>query len=401
MIAWITWLAAPLVVLGVGLLLPTISEFVSLLRRPWWSPAPSPQRSQVPRLAFTVFAHDEELLVAGTIRSLLAQRYPADRRDIIVVADNCSDRTADVARAEGVDVWERSDATRRGKPYAMAWAIERLPLAEYDGVVIIDADTAVAPDFATRLAERAPLRDKVLQPVIAVRNPDETAITRMAYVHGTAAHGLAYRVKERARLNVPLGVGMCLGTDVLRAEPWRAFSIAEDWELYCILTERGVRIEPVEAAKIGAQEAKSLAQSAPQRHRWLAGKIDVLTRYLGPILRSPHIGFPQKLDAAAELLAPGPAVHLGAGVVGAVLAFVIGGPVGLLAGSLLLASLVRPVAYTLAAIVVDPSPLAAVRAFAYLPIYTGWRLSSALKSVVAARTSRWVRTERHAVTDET
>ena len=71
---------------------------------------------------------------------MLALDYPAERHQIIVVADNCTDATAQVARDAGVTVWERHDAVRRGKPYAIAWAVEQLDLVANDGVVIIDAD---------------------------------------------------------------------------------------------------------------------------------------------------------------------------------------------------------------------------------------------------------------------
>lgn len=394
---WSLLVTVPVLAIGVLLLLPTVSELWSFLRLWSWR---TPQRSaptELPRLVYLVLAHDEELLIAGTVRSLLAQDYPAPRRTVIVVADNCSDATARIAREAGAEVWEREDLVARGKPFAIAWALARIPLAEYDGLVIVDADCEVTADFARQLVRRGPLRGKVLQPVIAVRNPEETALTRMAAVHGMVTHGLAYRIKERAGLNVPLGVGMCLGTDVLRAEPWRAFSVAEDWELYCILTVRGVRIEPVQEARISAQEAKSLAQSGPQRHRWLAGKVGVLVQYFGAILRSPHLGLAQKLDAVAELTFPGPAVHLGIAGLLAAIAALAGPPLGRVAAVVVLASLVRPVLYTLLAIARDPSPGKAMAAFAYLPIYTAWRIGPALRSIVASRLTRWVRTERHEV----
>jgi cellulose synthase/poly-beta-1,6-N-acetylglucosamine synthase-like glycosyltransferase len=329
------------------------------------------------------------------VRSLMQQDYPAQRRHVVVIADNCADGTAAAARRAGAEVWERVDDAQRGKPYAIAWALERIPLRDFDGLVIVDADCEVTTDFASQLARCEPLRSKVLQPFIAVRNPDETALTRMAAVHGTVSHGLAYRIKERAGLNVPLGVGMCLGTDVLLAEPWSAFSIAEDWELYCILTARGVRIEPVPEARISAQEAKSLAQSAPQRHRWLAGKLGVLGTYLSRLVNSPHLRVHQKIDAAAELTTPGPAVHLGVAASLALLAFATGTTLGWAGGGLLLLSLARPVVYTIVAIALDPAPIRALLAFAYLPVYTLWRIGPALKSLVSARATRWVRTQRH------
>jgi 1,2-diacylglycerol 3-beta-glucosyltransferase len=393
---WTLLLTVPIFALGVLLLLPTFSELLSFLR-PWsWQTPTRTEPTELPRFVYLVLAHDEEMLIAGTVRSLLAQDYPAPKRHVIVVADNCSDATARIAREAGAEVWERDDRTQRGKPFAIAWALGRIPLAEYDGLIIVDADCEVTSDYARQLARRGPLRGKVLQPVIGVRNPTETALTRMASVHGMVTHGLAYRVKERAGLNAPLGVGMCLGTDVLRAEPWSAFSVAEDWELYCILTVRGVRIEPVQEARISAQEAKSLAQSGPQRHRWLAGKVGVLQQYFGAILRSPNLSLPQKLDAVAELTFPGPAVHLGIAGLLAAIAWLAGPPLGALAAAVVLASLIRPVLYTALAIAKDESPARAIAAFAYLPVYTAWRIGPALRSIVASRLTRWVRTERHA-----
>lgn len=394
--SWTLIITAPVFALGIVLLLPTFSELLSVLRVASWRRPQRREPATLPRLVYLVLAHDEELLIAGTVRSLLAQDYPSSRREVIVVADNCSDATAKIAREAGAEVWERHNLTERGKPFAIAWALGRIDLATYDGLVIVDADCEVSTDFGRQLAKRGELRGKVLQPVIAVRNPNESALTRMAAVHGTVTHGLAYRIKERAALNVPLGVGMCLGTDVLRAEPWQAFSVAEDWELYCILTVRGVRIEPVQEARISAQEAKSLAQSGPQRHRWLAGKVGVLLQYLAPILRSSRIGFAQRLDAVAELTFPGPAVHLGIATILAASAWLTGTTFGRIAAFVVLASLLRPVAYTLLAILKDPSPGRAFASFAYLPLYTAWRIGPALRSIVASRLTRWVRTERHA-----
>lgn len=390
-------LAVLLAVPGIVLCLPLLSDLLSLVRRREEPPgANRPTSGEPPRFLFLVLAHDEELLLGATVGSLRAQRYPADRRDIVVVADNCSDRTAAVGRAAGATVWERTDPVRRGKPFAIAWALERTDLAAFDGVVIIDADTAVDEGFAAALAARGPSRDRVLQPFIAVRNPRESAITRMAAVHGIAAHGIAYRVKERAGVNVPLGVGMCLGTDVLRAEPWRAFSIAEDYELFAILTARGVRIVPVPEARISAQEAKSLGQSGPQRHRWMAGKLEVLLRHAPTLWRSRRIAWPARFDAIAELLGVGPAVHLALATIGASAAWLLGVPGRGIVAGIHLASLVRPVTYTMLAVARDPAPLEALRAFAFLPVYALWRLGPALGSVLRVRGNRWRRTDRHA-----
>lgn len=382
---------------GLLLCLPLLSECISKFRRlAGVVPAPVADIVADPHLTFLVLAHDEELLLAACVESLLQQDGPAEKRRVIVVADNCSDATADVGRRAGATVWERTDTTRRGKPYAIAWALERIDLTATDGIVIIDADTKVERGFAVAMRATGVRRNAVLQAYIGVQNPDESAITRMASVHTTAAHGLAYRAKDVAGLNVPLGVGMCIGAQILIDEPWSAFSIAEDYELYAILTARGVRIRPAPGARITAQEARSLKQSAPQRHRWMAGKLDVLSRYSGRLWRSRAIGWRQRFDAFAELTVFGPATHLGLAVSTAALAWLLSPPGWRVIAVVALVSLLRPVGYTALAILKDPAPLTALRAFAFLPIYTVWRLGPALGSMLRVRGNAWVRTGRHA-----
>ena len=84
---------------------------------------------------------------------------------------------------------------------------------------------------------------------------------------------------------------------MLAATGWTAHSLSEDWELYAVLTERGVRIEGVPAAKIRSLEASTLREAASQRRRWTAGKLTVLVRHAGPLLRSRSIGLAQKVEA--------------------------------------------------------------------------------------------------------
>ncbi len=384
------------------LLLATASDLASLV---WiaFRPAPGPDCTRAPpdtpRLLFLVPAHNEELLIEVCIRSLRGLKYPASRFCVVVVADNCSDRTAVLARAAGAWCLERNEPDRPGKPRAIAWALERLPLRDFDALVIVDADTAVDGWFAMGLAAAAPLADKAVQGYNGVSNPTDNAITRMAAVFADAKCRFAYRLKQRSGLNIPLRLGGCIGTSVLRRHGWDAFSIGEDWELYALLTARGVRIEGTDAARVYAQEARSLPQSAPQRQRWTAGKITVLGRLARPLLESRHIGVRQKLDALAELSAPGPVVHLAIATLlgGATVLLRPPGETPLLA--LLALGLARQVGYTLAALCVQPQPFQAALAFAFLPVYGLWRIIIEVAALRMLGDKPWVRTERHQPTE--
>ncbi len=381
---------------AVALLLPTASDLLSLARiatgrrRRAITPA-----EELPRLLFLVPAHNEELLIESCVRSLVGMRYPATCYSVVVIADNCTDRTSPLARAAGARCLERHDQALPGKPRAIAWALERLPRGEYDAVAVVDADVVVDPEFAEGLATAGSLRHKAVQPYNDVRNPADSAVTRMASVLAASRYRGSFLLKRRVGLNTPLSAGMCVGSRVLAVLGWRAFSIGEDWEWYAMLTAHGVPIDYACDAHLYAQEARSLRQGASQRRRWMAGKLTVLFRRGPDIARSRAIGLHQKLDALAELAAPGPAVHLGLVMLLGGLALAAPLPAGAILAGGLVTSLARPVTYALVGLATDPEPLRALAAFAFLPIYTIWRMRAAAGALWMLGDRPWIRTERH------
>jgi cellulose synthase/poly-beta-1,6-N-acetylglucosamine synthase-like glycosyltransferase len=386
-----------LALVAFGLLLPTIAEGAALRRRfrgPGRPLAPVP--AELPRLLFLVPAHDEALLISACVRSLRDLHYPRERVAVVVIADNCHDRTATLALEAGAACLVRTDPAQPGKPHAISWALDRLSWEAFDAVVIVDADSEVDPEFGLALARHAPLQGKAAQGYHMVLNPGESALTRLGALFGEATHRFAYPAKQRADLNTPLlGNGMVIGTDVLRAVGWPAFSICEDWEMYAVLTASGVRIDGVPEARVASQEARTLRQSASQRKRWTAGKWTVLARALFPLLRSRRIDPVQKLDAIGELSTPGPVVHLGIVLVGSALALAAPLPGGRWIAALLLGSLLRHAVYSFAALRADPDPVGTLRALAFLPWYTLWRAGIALGALTMLGDRPWVRTSRH------
>ncbi|HEX4633014.1 MAG TPA: glycosyltransferase family 2 protein [Gemmatimonadales bacterium] len=379
--------------LSLVLLLPTLSDLWSLLALA--RPAPKRHSSHRPRILALVPAHNEALLIQDAVRSLLAQKYPRDRWHVLVIADNCTDDTAARARAAGAECLERVDLEHRGKPHAIAWAMQQLPLQHLDAITVIDADVVVAPDFASGLALEAPLNDKAVQPYNDVRNPGESALTRMSAVFAAARFRASFLLKQRVGLSIPLSAGLCLGTEVLARYGWDAFSLCEDWELYASLTARGIPVGLARDAHLYAQETKSLRQSGRQRRRWMLGKWAVLAAWGGRLLASKRTSLHQTLDAVGELISPGPALHLSL----VVAAWTVAGFAGVGPDAALLAltaSLVRPAVYAGIGIARDPEPRRAARAFGFLPFYAAWRLVGALGAILTASSARWERTERHA-----
>ena len=94
-------------------------------------------------------AHNEEKVIKYLIESLKEQNYPKECLDIYVVADNCTDNTAEIARNAGAIVYERTDPEKKTKGYAMQWFLKQKieENADYDAFCVFDADNVANPDF--------------------------------------------------------------------------------------------------------------------------------------------------------------------------------------------------------------------------------------------------------------
>ena len=118
------------------------------------------------RLAVLVPAHDEEVLIGRSVDSLLDQDYPRELRRVVVVADNCTDSTARVARSHGAEVLERVDLDRRGKGHALNWAMRTLIASDagIDAFVVVDADSVTDPGLLRALEAAAQAGAQALVP---------------------------------------------------------------------------------------------------------------------------------------------------------------------------------------------------------------------------------------------
>lgn len=383
--------------LGLALVvaLPAIADF-SMLLRGLGRRLPEPARQAPQPLVFLVPAHDEELLVQRAVRSLLAQDYPPELLTVAVIADNCTDRTAELAREAGAMVLERSSATERGKGHAIKWALEHLPLERWAAVVIVDADTILDAHYSQELMRFAPLEHKAVQSYDGMSNEFENWLTRLAGLLTRSRYGIAMPLKVHAGLNVPLtGDGTVLGTALLRREPWRVETITEGWELFARYTLQGRRIEYAGGARLYAQETRSLRQSRTQRERWTAGRFAVLRLYWRRILTGGHGSLLERVDLLAELTHPGPVMRAWLGLLGCAVAALLrpwGWPVS---AALFSTGALQPALYAALALRGHPEPGATISALARLPGYALWRGVVGVRAALISGRGAWTRTARH------
>ena len=395
-------ISALLYVIGVLLGAFAAYQFVLMLASlPWLC-----KRSKYPpfgapstRFLVVIPAHNEGALVGNTVRSLLASDYPRDMLNVVVIADNCSDDTAEHARRAKAECLERIDSALRGKPYALHWFFERYDLSPFTGIAIVDADTMVDTQFLRAMDRHLQHGEAAVQGFYGVMNPDETWLTRLAMVPANLKFYLNFPGKQALGLSCPLaGNGMCFKADILRHFGWSAFTLSEDWEYYLILATEGYKVTSAPDAIIYGQVATSLRLGKAQRQRWSKGRIDALRLHWKALLRKAlrdRAIYP--LDAIFDVARPSHSVLLSLTCAHFFVAagFWLAGAAS--PGPTILASVVVLIQliYFLTAFAIEQPPLRTWLALAVVPWYLLWKCMITVTALIGSRERNWVKTTRN------
>lgn len=385
-------LSLPILAAASYLLLATV-----LSARPPLPPQASPER----RFRFIVPAHNESAGIAATVHSLLGVDYPESLFDVLVVADNCEDDTAERAREAGALVLERHDKERRGKGYALLLAFSNLP-PEVDAVVVVDADTLISFNLLRAFAARRDLGAVAAQADYAVRNPNASWRTRLIAIAFGAFHIVRSRARERLGLSCGLrGNGMCFSAAILAEVPHNAFSIVEDVEYGLRLGEAGYRVHYSDEAHVYGEMVTTAAAATSQRRRWEDGRRELVRNNAVRLLRRGFsTGNRVLLDLALDLLVPPLSRIAVASVLGAGAAAVLSAcsnHVAWSAGSFGF-SLAAVVLYVLRGWSVSGTGARGLLDLCLAPVYVVWKASLRFRRATR-RTSSWVRTEREKKSD--
>lgn len=252
-------------------------------------------------------AHNEATGIAKTISSLQQLDWPADRYRIVVVADNCTDETASIARASGATVLERQDSTRLGKGYALAHAFtwsRSSGLAE--AVVIVDADSVVSANLLESFAARIETGAGVLQAHYGVLNTMQSWRTRLMAIALGCFHKVRSRARERMGLSCGIrGNGWCITHALLEKVPYTSFSLTEDIEFGIELGLAGYRVAYSDESHVNGEMVTTESAARSQRQRWEGGRLELIRSKLPALLRAA-CARPSRvcLDLAFDLLLP-------------------------------------------------------------------------------------------------
>jgi len=348
--------------------------------------------------AILIPAHNEEAMLGTLLESLSALVHPRDQYTVYVVADNCTDNTAELARATGwVRVYERLDGARRGKGYALNWLFQKLEEDQliYDAYVILDADSVVEPTFLEVMNRKLMQGAQALQACYTGLNVTESpstalrwiALTLMNYVRPLGRSGLGAS-------STLTGNGMCFSRTLLLHHPWQAFSLTEDYQYYLTLVQHGERIRYVPEAVVRSQMPTTFAQMRTQDIRWESSEGGqsawcTALRLLWAGLRYRDF---RRLEAIAELLTP-PLSFLISGCLLTLIASLLAWfPFGLLLSLILIGGLI---CYVGTALYLLRPPRSVYLALLYAPGFMIWKMWVYLVLRRSKKhTSTWVRTSR-------
>lgn len=240
------------------------------------------------KFAMIVAAHNEEVVIANLIESLKHQDYPKELYDIFVIADNCTDSTAEISRKHGAKVFERMNKEKRGKGYALEWMFDKIFKMDkkYDAIAIFDADNLVSPNFIKEMNSKMCDGYKVVQGYLDSKNPEDSWITQSYSISFWSSN----RAFQLARANLGLsnqigGTGFAVDVEILKKLGWGATCLTEDLEFTCKLVLNGEKVGWAHDAIVFDEKPLTLKDSWNQRKRWMQGFSDVASRFFVRLIK--------------------------------------------------------------------------------------------------------------------
>ncbi len=237
-------------------------------------------------------AHNEEQVVGNLITSLGEQNYPKDLYDIYVIADNCTDKTEEVARKLDAKVFVRTenDSAKKTKGFALQLFLNTLltdPNMNYDAFCVFDADNIVDNNFLNAMNKHLCQGEEVVQGYRDIKNPTDSWVS--------AGYAIFYWTMNRfyhlARYNAGLsplinGTGFMVKMDAIRPKGWDTNTLTEDIEFSLKRIIQGKKLGWATDAICYDEQPIKFKPSWSQRSRWTIGHIQCLREYTKPLAKS-------------------------------------------------------------------------------------------------------------------
>ena len=346
------------------------------------------------KAALLIPAHNEEHHIRYILSDAMTMDYPPSKFTVFVIADNCTDATAQKAREMNATVFERHDLAHRGKGQALDWCLRTFhdQLAGFDIIALVDADMQIHPRFLRELAASYSAGARVVQALNTVAKPNTNWRTALGYVGFSVINHVRPSGRRFFGGTAELkGSGMAFDAPLLLEYGWPAHSVAEDAEFSKHLLLDGIMVEYNPRALVTSEIPTTTYQARIQQQRWEGGKWHLQQKYIPLLLRAflqkPSI---PRLDALLDIIVPPQSILF-----------------GLILGSFLLSIPVHPaltaffgacglaVAFCiLSGLALTRAPLGVWLSLLFVPVLLIWKIPVYARVLAIKGAHAWHRTPR-------
>ena len=231
-----------------------------------------------------ICARNEEKVIGNLLDSIAAQRYPKDKLHVFVIADNCTDATAAIAREKGATVYERHDPEHARKGWALGFGFDKIReefgIDFVDGYMIFDADNLLHPDFVKEMNKA--FDEGKLDVITGYRNTknfDTNGISAAYGIHFYRSSLNWHRARQIFHTSTHLaGTGYVIRSKWLE-DGWKWFCLTEDTQFTYEVVSRGGKIGYCEAAEFFDEQPTGFGTVIKQRLRWIKGRLYAFFAY--------------------------------------------------------------------------------------------------------------------------
>ena len=234
-----------------------------------------------------IAARNEKYVIGNLIDSIHKQDYPKDLYTIFVVADNCTDDTAEIARKKGAIVYERFDDIHKTKGFALEFLVDNIKkdygIETFDGFFIFDADNLLKSNFISKMNDAFDEGCKIITSYRNTKNFDENWVASTYALHWIRSIRTNHRARSVLRLATNIqGTGFLFSNEIIK-DGWHYTSLTEDRALTADAVAQGYQITYQDEAEFYDEQPVSVKVALRQRLRWSKGHLQAFVES-GPYL---------------------------------------------------------------------------------------------------------------------
>lgn len=239
------------------------------------------------KYAVLIAARNEEKVIGNLIESINSQDYQKGLTDIFVVADNCTDNTAAIARKMGAVCYERNDSEHCTKGYALQFLVERIRedygIEKFEGYFIFDADNLLSGDYISRMNDAFDSGEKIITSYRATKNFDDNWISASYALHWLRTVRKEHRARSFLRLATRIqGTGFLIHNELLK-DGWKYTSLTEDRAFCADAVVQGYKISYNNDAVFYDEQPVDIKIALRQRIRWAKGHLQAFAESGGKL----------------------------------------------------------------------------------------------------------------------